>query len=459
MSVATLARATKAAPPIITCKKAQWEKKNAPPSLEEVKKAVNELLGTVQELKKTNDQRFDAIEKKGHAPAELEAKIAKLNESIEKNEKIHNDFIAAAKKREEEAKAALAELEKKWEARFNREDLGAGGDEAAEKKKRQLETKAYDKYLRKGRNADFTEDERKVLIVGNDATGGYLAPPEMVMDIIKGVVEFTPFRSICTVYQTSRGELLLPKRTQVASATRVGEVQQRNETQNPAWGMLSIQTPEMYAQARISKQNLEDSAFNLAQFITDEFREQFGVKEGAEAINGTGHPTQLLGILAANAAGLGTPLSFQVSGSAATIAGPAGAQADGLIDLFYGVKTAYAARGRWILNRNSLGQVRKLKDTQGQYLWAPPIAVGEPATILGAPYTECPDMPNQGANAFPIGFGDWKRAYVIVDRVEIDIVRDDLTLADNGQVKFTGRRRVGGQVVLGEAVKLLKCST
>jgi HK97 family phage major capsid protein len=299
----------------------------------------------------------------------------------------------------------------------------------------------------------------KVLTVGNDTTGGYLAPPEMVMEIIKGVVEFTPFRSICTVYQTSRGELLLPKRTQTASATRVGEISARAETQNPAWSLMSIQTPEMYAQARISKQNLEDSAFQLDQFLIDEFREQFGVKEGAEAINGAGSPTQLLGILAANAGGIGSPLSFQVSGSAATIAGPAAAQADGLIDLFYGVKTAYAARGRWILNRNSLGKVRKLKDTTGQYLWAPPIGVGEPATLLGAPYTECPDMPNEGANAFPIGFGDWKRAYVIVDRIDIDVVRDDITLADVGQVKFTARRRVGGQPVLIEAVKLLKCST
>lgn len=459
MSVATIARATKAAPAVITCKKAQWEKKNAPPSLEEVKKAVDELLKAVHEQKKTNDQRLDALEK-GKGTAEYEAKLDKLNSAIDKNEKVQTEYLAAAKKREEEAKAALAELEKKWEARFNREDLGAGGDEAAEKKKRQLEVKAYDKYLRFGdRSNKLTEDERKVLIVGNDSSGGYLAPPEMVMDIIKGVVEFTPFRGICTVYTTSRGELMLPKRTQTAAATRVGEVSTRAETQNPAWGMLTIQTPEMYAEARISKQNLEDSAFNLQQFIQDECREQFGVKEGAEAINGTGNPTQLLGILAANAAGIGTPLAFQVSGSAATIAGPAAAQADGLIDLFYGVKTAYAARGRWILNRNSLGQVRKLKDTQGQYLWAPPIAVGEPSTILGAPYTECPDMPNQGANAFPIGFGDWKRAYVIVDRVEMDFVRDDLTLANVGQVKFTARRRVGGQVVLGEAVKLLKCST
>lgn len=396
--------------------------------------------------------------------AELKSKLAKLDESMGKSESLYSDFMKKQeekdKKHADEMKALEQELRRDFEAKLGRLSKPLAGEGDEKKAKAELERKAFDKFLRFGRGSEkLTDEERKVLTVGNDATGGYLAPPEMVMDIIKGVVEFTPFRSICTVYQTSKGELLLPKRTTTAAATRVGEIQQRNETQNPAWGMMGIQTPEMYAQARISKQNLEDSAFNLEQFIKDEFSEQFGVKEGQEAVNGSGNNLQLLGILAANAAGIGTPLSFTASGSAATIAGPAGAQADGLIDLFFAVKTAYAARGRWILNRNSLGAVRKLKDTQGQYLWAPPIALGEPATILGAPYTECPDMPNQGANAFPIGFGDWKRAYVIVDRIDIDMVRDELTLADVGQVKFTARRRVGGQVVLGEAVRLLKCST
>lgn len=437
-----------------------WERKNAPPpgSLDEVKKAFGEMMSAFDEFKKANNQRLDAIEK-GKGTGEIETKLSRINEAVDKHEKVQTEYLVAQKKLQEESEAKVKELERKWEARFNRKDLGGGGEDDEKKAKTQLELKAYDKYLRFGdRSTKITDDERKVLIVGNDSTGGYLAPPELVMEIIKGVVEFTPFRSLCTVYTTSRGELLLPKRTQTATATRVGEVTSRTETQNPAWGMLSIQTPEMYAEARISKQNLEDSAFNLQQFLQDEFREQFGVKEGAEAINGSGNPIQLLGILAANAAGIGVPLAFQVSGSGATIAGPAGAQADGLIDLFYGVKTAYAARGRWILNRNSLGKVRKLKDTTGQYLWAPPMAAGEPSTILGAPYTECPDMPNEGANAFPIGFGDWKRGYVIVDRVEMEITRDDLTLANVGQVKFTARRRVGGQVVLGEALKLLKCS-
>jgi HK97 family phage major capsid protein len=128
--------------------------------------------------------------------------------------------------------------------------------------------------------------------------------------------------------------------------------------------------------------------------------------------------------------------------------------------MFHAVKTAYAANGRWVMNRATLGSVRKLKDTNGRYLWDPGLGLGQaPPTILGAPYTEMPDMPNEGSGTFPIAFGDWKRGYKLVDRVEMTIVRDPYTIANAGQVKFFARRRVGGQVILGEALRLLKCST
>jgi HK97 family phage major capsid protein len=270
-----------------------------------------------------------------------------------------------------------------------------------------------------------------------------------------------------TVRQTSASEVQQPKRTATAAATRVGETTTRAETTNPAWGLLKIGAPEMYAEARVSFADLEDAAFNLEQLLTDEFSEQFGVKEGSEIISGTGI-NSCLGFLDANAAGPGVPIAYTASGQASTIAGAAAGsagQADPLLDLFHAVKTAYAIRGVWCLNRKSLGAVRKLKDTTGQYLWQPGVgqsgAIGQGIgpTILGAPYCECPDMPDEGANAFPIAFGDWKRAYMLVDRISMSVVRDPYTVASSGQVKFTARRRVGGQVILGEAIRLLKCAT
>jgi HK97 family phage major capsid protein len=295
-----------------------------------------------------------------------------------------------------------------------------------------------------------------VLTVGNDATGGYLAPGTYINEIIKGIVEASPFRGICNVRTIGTGEYLQPRRTGTAAATRIGEVGSRTETQNPSWGLVKIPAPEMYAEARISQQNLEDSAFNLEQELVDEFREQFGVTEGAEVVNGNG-VNRILGFLQANAAGPGVPIENTVSGSASTIADADGG-ADGIVALFYALKSGYAANGRWVLNRTVLGKVRALKDGNDAYIWQPGLVASNPSTILGAPYTEMPDMPNEGSGAYPIAFGDWKRAFTMVDRIEMSITRDPFTVADVGQVKFTARRRVGGQVVLGEAIRLLKCS-
>jgi HK97 family phage major capsid protein len=434
---------------------------------DEAKKALEELSKNFKEFREVNDKRLEAL-KAERATSDFDEKLDRINESMAKQERVQRDFLrtqeaAAAKHEAAEAefKARQQESERKLEARVNRLVLGIpGANDGESTSDERLKRRAYVNYLRKDTKG-LSGEEMKVLVEAGDPTGGYLAPPTFVTEIIKAVVLFSPMRPLVTVRQSSSAELQLPKRTQTAAATRVGEASTRTESQNPGWGLLKITSPEMYAEARVSQANLEDSAFNLEQLLTDEFSEQFGVKEGAEVISGTG-VNQCLGFLDANAAGPGVPIAYTPSTQAATIASAAAGnagQGDGLIDLFHTVKTAYAARGTWCLNRNSLGKVRSLKDTQGHYLWQPGIATSSPPTILGAPYVECPDMPNEGANTFPIAFGDWKRAYTLVDRIEMAIVRDPYTVASSGQVKFFARRRVGGQVVLGEAIRLYKCAS
>jgi HK97 family phage major capsid protein len=429
----------------------------------EVQKALEEIKTSFEEMKKVNDAKIEAL-KAGKSGADFDEKLDRIQDAINKQEKLQRTFQrqqdeveAKRAAAEVEWKAQQAEHERKLEARINRMALGLGGVGDDETKGRSvLERKAYDHFLRKGLE-NMNQDERKVLTVSNDSTGGYLAPPTFVAEIIKAAVLFSPMRAIVNVRQIGSGEYQQPKRTGTSAATRVAETSTRVESQNPSWGLVKIPAPEMYAEARISMANLEDSAFNLETELSDDFAEQFGVTEGNEVINGNGSG-KCLGILDASAAGPGVPIAYSPSGSAATIAGASGTEANGLVNLFHSVKTAYAVRGTWILNRLSLGKVRLLKDTTGQYLWQPGVAAGLPNSILGAPYLETPDMPDEAANAFPIAFGDFKRAYTLVDRVEMAIMRDPFTVASSGQVKFTARRRVGGQVVLGEAIRLYKCA-
>lgn len=434
--------------------------------LDEVTKALEDSRRDFEEFKKTNDARIAALKREGGI-ADFEEKLDRINAALDKQERVNRKFIAEQENKRLELEADRAAFkaeqeaaERKMEARVNRYALKLTGGEAADEHTGQeiLARRAYQKLLRVPDHSRLTEEERKVLRVADDPAGGYLAPPSYAAQIIEAVTLFSPIRTLVNVQNISTGEWKQPKRNTAPTASRVAETGTRSETTNPAWGLVSIQTPEMFAEARISMAMLEDSAYDLETILAKDFGEAFGVLEGSEFVNGTGVGT-LHGILDASAAGPSTAIANTVSGSASTIAGASGAEAAGLIDLFHAVKTVYAVRGKWIMNRGSLGKVRKLKDTTGQYLWSVGIAPGSPNTILGAPYVECSDMPDEGSNAYPIAFGDWERAYTIAQRIDLSIVRDGLTLASSGQVKFSARRRVGGRVVLGEAIRLLKCST
>jgi HK97 family phage major capsid protein len=287
------------------------------------------------------------------------------------------------------------------------------------------------------------------LIKGNDAGAGYLlAPPEMQKDIIKDVVQMTPMRAICTVKTIGSQSYKRPKRTGTLSATRVGETGTRSNTGDPAYGMLEILAPELFARIEISQQMLEDADYDLLAELRMDSAEQFAFKEGYESINGTGAGTnQCEGILSNGDVG------EVVSGNASAIT------ADGMIDLYHAVKTVYTRNGMFGLNRASLKAVRKFKDSQGQYLWIPGIANAAPNTILGAPYVEMPDLPDPAAGAYPVLYGDFAKGYALVDRIGISFQVDFTTGADSGLVVFRARKRTGGGVLQAEALKKLKCST
>ena len=113
-----------------------------------------------------------------------------------------------------------------------------------------------------------------------------------------------------------------------------------------------------------------------------------------------------------------------------------------------------------MMNGSTLAAIRKLKDgTTGVYLWQPAYAAGQPETILQPPVIEAPDMPDVGSGTMPIAFGDFATAYRIFDRVGMSIFADPYTLRTNGLVRFHARRRVGGGLVMAEAVKVVKCAT
>ena len=308
-------------------------------------------------------------------------------------------------------------------------------------------TKAFDLYCRKGAEA-LTPDEKKALTVSNDSTGGYLAPPEYVRELIKDVTEISPIRSIAKVRSTGQRSIQIPKRTGQFAAEWVAESGTRSETTGYQVGLEEIPAHEHYALVDISEQDLEDTVFDLEAEMQSEFSEQFAKAEGAAFVSGNA---------------VGKPEGFMTNSSVSEVnSGSASAiLADSLISLVHNIKSEYGRNGVFVFNRNTLAAIRKLKDTAGQYVFQAGMNLqgGATSTILGYNYVEASDMPNVAGNAFPVAFGDFSRAYMIVDRVALAVLRDPFTQATSGNVRYVARRRVGGQVVLPEALTKLKIST
>tara|TARA_R110001592_G_scaffold145968_1_gene369881 strand:- start:2726 stop:3925 length:1200 start_codon:yes stop_codon:yes gene_type:complete len=390
----------------------------------EVKSAVETLGKTFESFKTTNDERLKEIESKGSVDPITAEKLSKIEADLDK----FSDMEVSQKKANDESKAAMQRLE----TIVSRPDFGKGSPVES------MQKKVFDKWLRQGKDS-LAPEELKVLTVSNDNTAGYLAPPEYVRELIKGIVEFSPIRSIARVRSTTNRSVQMPKRTGTFAAQWVAEEGARTETAGYAVGLEEIPAHELYALVDISEQELEDSVFNLEAEMNSEFTEQFAKAEGNAFVSGNA---------------VGKPQGLLSNANVLNVAKGGGAlDADSMISAAHNVATEYSRNGTFVMSRSTVSAVRKLKDGAGQYIFQPGMyAMGVGSNILGHPIVECTDMPAVAGGAKPVLFGDFRRGYLIVDRVNLSIMRDPFTQAASGNVRYIARRRVGGQVVLPEAL-------
>lgn len=399
--------------------------------MDDVKRAMDELRATWDELKHVDADRAAEIGRIGHVAGETTQAVERIQDQLDRLE---------------------VRIEKA------RHDTPADGDSPARQ--------AWLGFLRSGPRAAGVADQmvrtdgsgnvldtRAQMEVSDDTEGGFLAPDEVSDEIIKGIVEFSPIRELATVRSTIRRAVSWPKRTQTAAAAWVGEVETRSETQNPKLGRAEVSTRELSARADVSRQDLEDTAFDLERFVNDEFAEQFGVAEATAFVTGDGVDGKPEGILAATDQGYLGANGIETYETATNDV----LAADDVIKLFFLLKEGYVRNATWLMKRTTIRDIRLMKDTAaGNYLWQPGLAGVAPATILDRPYREATDMPTVADAAKAIAFGDFRRGYLIVDRVQIETLRDPYSAADQGIIRLYARKRVGGQTVLPEAIKVLR---
>ena len=277
---------------------------------------------------------------------------------------------------------------------------------------------------------------KNALQEGVDSEGGYLVPDEFERTLVQGLTENTVIRANAHVITTSNGLHKIPVVASHGSASWIDEEGAYNESDD-VFGQVQLDAHKVGTLIKVSEELLNDSAFDLESYISSEFARRIGDKEEEAFLtgNGTGKPTGIL-----NATGGGQVGVTAASATAIT--------ADELIDLYFSLKAPYRKNAVFVLNDTTIKLIRKLKDSNGQYLWQPALRDGDVPTILGRPYLT-------SAGAKSVIFGDLNY-YWIGDRQGITFKRLNELYAGNGQVGFLAYKRLDGKTVLPEAIKVLQ---
>ncbi|WP_340109467.1 phage major capsid protein [Pikeienuella sp. HZG-20] len=411
-------------------------------------KVVAQIQAAFEELKAKNDERLEALAK-GKADVVLNEQVDKINGSIT------------------ELQGQLAEMSAKAASRSLGPDAGDPAAKAAATfaRERGIEidvdgyrsyAAALNTYLRRG---DATPAAvRAEMSVGSDPAGGYTVTPDMSGRIVSRVRETSPMRSVANVMVIGTDALEGFNDLDEASCGWVGEKQARPETDTPGIGKWSIPVHELYAEPKATQKLLDDSLFNIEQWLADKAADKIVRTENAAFMVGDGElkPRGLFTYpTAATADGTRAWGTFQHINSGASGAfdsAPAGA--DALIDMVFSLKSAYRTNASWMMSRAMVAEIRKLKDGDNRYLWQPDFTAQQGGDLIGYGIVEAEDTPEMAGNSLSMAFGDFGEGYTIVDRIGIRALRDPLT--QKGFVKFYITKRVGGGANNFEAVKFLR---
>ena len=280
-----------------------------------------------------------------------------------------------------------------------------------------------------------------VLSTTPDEDGGYLVPEEFERQILMELEEENVMRRLCKVI-TTHNERKIPVAVGHSVAHWTLENGAYTES-NPTFGQKQIDAYKLTDLARVSNELLQDSAFDVENYLMKEFARAFGIAEEEAFCVGTGE-NQPTGLFTDDGAEVGV-----------TAASATAITADELISLVYALKSPYRRNARFLMHDQTISALRKLKDGNGAYLWQPSVQAGQPDRLLGYELYTSPYVPEVAAGNYSIAFGDFQN-YWIADRAGRTVQRLNELYATNGQIGYVSAERVDGKMVMPEGVKLLK---
>nr|WP_255469076.1 phage major capsid protein [Achromobacter sp. UMC46] len=391
----------------------------AAPSGAEVKALIDGIQTAFAQFKAEHTKQIEEI-KAGRSGSDQEAVLAKINADLERLQRESDDAhtkIAAA----QSGPGSVAVRDKDY-------------------------TDSFNAHMRKG-------DMQAALNKGAAEEGGFLTPVEWDRTITDMLREESPMRELAQVQPTSKAGWTKLFNMGGTGSGWVGETDQRPETATPNLKALGFGHGEIYANPAATQQILDDSEINLDAWLAGEVQAEFAEQEGIAFISGDGvkKPAGILTYVEGGTNAAKHPFgAIKVinSGAAADIS------SDAVLDLIYGLPKKYRQNSRFLTNNLTIAKLRKLKDGQGNYLWQPSAQAGQPATLQGYGIAEDENMPDVAANSIPMLFGDYKRGYLIIDRMGVRVLRDPYT--KKPYVLFYTTKRVGGGVQNPECLRALK---
>lgn len=412
------------------------------PSAFETKSGSADISGAVEELheafaafRDTNDLRLGEIESRLSADVLVNEKLARIDRTIDETKSRIDRFSM------QRARPYLA-----------------GEDEKSRSGKDNEHKAAFYAYMRSGENSGLKQLEEKALSSGSGPDGGYLVPQQAEREILQRLAAISPIRSVASVREISTAAFRKAFSLSGPAAGWVAEQDPRPQSANQQLADMNFPAMELYAMPAATQTLLDDAAIDVEQWVASEIDTVFAEQEGAAFVNGDGvnKPTGFLSYpVSTTGAWSWGSMAYVPTGVDGDFA--ASDPSDILVDLVYAAKAGYRQNARFVMNRKTQAEVRKLKTDSGDYIWAPPAGVGQPATLMNFPVVEAEDMPDIASDSFSIAFGDFQRGYLIVDRAGIRILRDPYSAKP--YVLFYTTKRVGGGVQDFDAIKLLKFGT
>lgn len=402
----------------------------------EIKAQFDNVMVALTELRQKNDEGLKEA-KKGFDDVVRKDELKRIDDAINNLKKSTDDAITKLNR-----------------PKFGNSMLDESPDVAEYSKK-------FETFMRKGEDAVGGKSalqalEKKAMQTQVNPDGGFTVRPELENTIDAVLKEVSPIRQIASIINTSANSYKKLVSQRGTNSGWVGEIDARPQTNTSQLSELEFPTMELYAMPAATQTVLDDSYTNIDQWLADEVSIEFAQREGAAFVIGDGvkkprgllsYPTVVNSSYAWGSIGfIGTGVSGDFSAANKT---------DAILQLIYAVKKDYRPNASFVMARPLLGEIRLMKDGQGNYIAGSRLGDnGIIDNLFNFPITEAEDMPLKAVNSLSIAFGDFKRGYLIVDRVGTQVLRDPYS--QKPYVLFYTTKRVGGGVKNFEAIKLLK---